>query len=207
MPTWLVGQADTLVGVAGKALLMYGTAVVGLRIAHRRTLSQWTAIDFAAAVAIGAVMGRTAVAEGQSFIVGAVALLTFLAAHALVTLGRSNRWLAKAVDTGSAYWSTTAGCAKTSYASAASPRMTCSPSSASSASTSWPSSATPSTRRKESSPSCWRTAPTPMAHSCGPGWPMPRDSFPAARRRRPDDGHDHPGGWRSPRGSRRRSPV
>ena len=98
MPTWLVGQADTLVGVAGKALLMYGTAVVGLRIAHRRTLSQWTAIDFAAAVAIGAVMGRTAVAEGQSFIVGAVALLTFLAAHALVTLGRSNRWLAKAVD-------------------------------------------------------------------------------------------------------------
>ena len=62
MPTWLLGQVDELVGVAGKALLIYGTAVVGLRIAHRRTLSQWTAIDFAAAVAIGAVMGRTAVA-------------------------------------------------------------------------------------------------------------------------------------------------
>jgi uncharacterized membrane protein YcaP (DUF421 family) len=56
MPEWLVGQAE-LVGVIGKALLMYGTAVVGLRVAHRRTLSQWTAIDFAAAVAIGAVMG------------------------------------------------------------------------------------------------------------------------------------------------------
>src|SRR3954470_10710230 len=98
MPTWLVGQADTLVGVAGKAVLMYGTAVVGLRLAHRRTLSQWTAIDFAAAVAIGAVMGRTAVAEGQSFLAGAVALVTFLAAHALVTLGRGNRWFAKAVD-------------------------------------------------------------------------------------------------------------
>ncbi len=98
MPTWLVGQADELVGVVGKALLMYGTAVVGLRIAHRRTLSQWTAIDFAAAVAIGAVMGRTAVAEGQSFLVGAVALVTFLAAHALVTLARGNRWIAKAVD-------------------------------------------------------------------------------------------------------------
>ncbi len=39
MPTWLVGQADALTGVAGKALLMYCTAVVGLRIAHRRTLS------------------------------------------------------------------------------------------------------------------------------------------------------------------------
>ena len=98
MPTWLVGQADTLVGVAGKALLMYCTAVVGLRVAHRRTLSQWTAIDFAAAVAIGAVMGRTAVAEGQSFLVGAVALVSFLAAHTLVSLARGNRWIAKAVD-------------------------------------------------------------------------------------------------------------
>lgn len=98
MPAWLVGQADTLVGVSGKALLMYGTAVLGLRIAHRRTLSQWTAIDFAAAVAIGAVMGRTAIAQGQSFIVGAVALVTFLAAHAVVTYGRGNRWIAKAVD-------------------------------------------------------------------------------------------------------------
>jgi uncharacterized membrane protein YcaP (DUF421 family) len=97
MPEWLVGQAQ-LIGVIGKALLMYGTAVVGLRIAHRRTLSQWTAIDFAAAVAIGAVMGRTAVAEGQSFLVGATALLTFLAAHGLVTMGRNNRWFAKAVD-------------------------------------------------------------------------------------------------------------
>ena len=98
MPAWLVGQPDALVAVAGKALLMYGTAVVGLRIAHRRTLSQWTAIDFAAAVAIGAVMGRTAIAEGQSFLVGAVALITFLVAHALVTVGRGSRWIAKAVD-------------------------------------------------------------------------------------------------------------
>jgi uncharacterized membrane protein YcaP (DUF421 family) len=98
MPTWLAGQADELAGVVGKVLLMYGVAVVGLRIAHRRTLSQWTAIDFAAAVAIGAVMGRTAVAGDQSFVVGAVALVTFLAAHALVTLGRGNRWFGKAVD-------------------------------------------------------------------------------------------------------------
>jgi len=98
MPSWLVGEADELVGVAGKELLMYGTAVVGLRIAHRRTLSQWTAIDFAAAVAIGAVIGRTAVAKGQSYLVGAVALVTFLAAHAVVTLARNNRWMAKAVD-------------------------------------------------------------------------------------------------------------
>jgi uncharacterized membrane protein YcaP (DUF421 family) len=98
MPAWLGGQTDELIGVVGKAALMYGTAVLGLRVAHRRTLSQWTAIDFAAAVAIGAVLGRTAVAAGQSYLVGATALVTLLAAHALVTLGRSNRWFAKVVD-------------------------------------------------------------------------------------------------------------
>jgi uncharacterized membrane protein YcaP (DUF421 family) len=97
MPQWLVGDTE-LVAVVGKALLMYCTAVVGLRVANRRTLSQWTAIDFAAAVAIGAVMGRTAVAQGQSFLVGALALVTFLVAHALVTVGRGVRWFTKAVD-------------------------------------------------------------------------------------------------------------
>src|SRR4051794_37690014 len=82
MPTWLTGQADELIGVFGKAVLMYGTAVLGLRIAQRRTLSQWTAIDFAAAVAIGAIVGRTAIASGQSYVVGATALLTILGARA-----------------------------------------------------------------------------------------------------------------------------
>ena len=98
MPAWLSGQTDELVGVFGKAALMYGTAVLGLRVAHRRTLAQWTAIDFAAAVAIGAIIGRTAIASGQSYLVGATALLTVLGAHAVVTFGRSSRWFAKAVD-------------------------------------------------------------------------------------------------------------
>src|SRR4051812_1424578 len=98
MPAWFSGQTDELVGAFGKAALMYGTAVLGLRVAHRRTLSQWTAIDFAAAVAIGPVIGRTAIASGQSYLVGATALLAVLAAHALVTLGRSSRWFAKAVE-------------------------------------------------------------------------------------------------------------
>jgi uncharacterized membrane protein YcaP (DUF421 family) len=67
---------------------MYVTALLGLRVAHRRTLAQWTGIDFAAAVAVGAIVGRTAVAEAQSLLVGVVALLTILAAHAAVTFGR-----------------------------------------------------------------------------------------------------------------------
>jgi uncharacterized membrane protein YcaP (DUF421 family) len=98
MSDWLVGGTGELAGVAGKAVLMYLTALVGLRLTNRRTLSQWTAIDFAAAVAIGAVVGRTAIASGQSYLVGAAALVTLLAAHAVVACARRNRWFARAVD-------------------------------------------------------------------------------------------------------------
>ncbi|MFL6147470.1 MAG: DUF421 domain-containing protein [Pseudonocardiaceae bacterium] len=97
MPEWLAGGTE-LVAVVGKALLMYCTAVVGLRVAHRRTLSQWTAIDFAAAVAIGAIVGRTAIAGDQSLAVGAVALVTILAAHWIATVGRFNSWIVNLVD-------------------------------------------------------------------------------------------------------------
>ena len=72
--------------------------MLALRVAQRRTLSQWTAIDFAASVAIGAIMGRTAVASQQSFLVGAVALLTILAAHTVVMFLRFDRHFAKLVD-------------------------------------------------------------------------------------------------------------
>lgn len=87
-PSWLVGSAGLLGPAAAKAALMYLTALLGLRVAHRRTLAQWTAIDFAAAVAVGAIIGRTAVASTQPLLVGVVALLTVLAAHAAVTFGR-----------------------------------------------------------------------------------------------------------------------
>jgi len=98
MPEWLVGQAGEIGGVVGKAFLMYLVALLGLRLAHRRTLSQWTTIDFAAAVAIGAILGRTAIASGQSFLIGAVALITILAAHTIVTFARYRPWVAKATD-------------------------------------------------------------------------------------------------------------
>ncbi|HEU0128458.1 MAG TPA: hypothetical protein VFQ48_07620 [Pseudonocardiaceae bacterium] len=60
MPIWLInGWAEP--GIAAiKAVLMYLIALLGLRVTHRRTLSQWTTIDFAAEVAMGAIVGRTA---------------------------------------------------------------------------------------------------------------------------------------------------
>ncbi|MGI8415134.1 MAG: DUF421 domain-containing protein [Nakamurella sp.] len=85
---WIVGNWSHLGVVAGKAALMYTVAVFGLRIGQRRTLAQWTIIDFVTAVAVGAVVGRTAIAGNQSFITGGVALLSLIAAHRLVSLLR-----------------------------------------------------------------------------------------------------------------------
>lgn len=85
---WLTGQWPQLGQVAGKAGLLYVTALVGLRLAERRTLAQLTIIDVVAAVAVGAVVGRTAVAGNQSYVTGAVALVTLLVVHRLVSLLR-----------------------------------------------------------------------------------------------------------------------
>lgn len=95
---WLTGDWQSLGTVAAKAALIYLVALAGLRISQRRTLAQWTAIDFAAAVAIGAIVGRTAIAGTQSFVVGAVALLTILTAHYVVSVGRFSPLVAKLVD-------------------------------------------------------------------------------------------------------------
>ncbi len=96
--SWLTSPGSDLAIVAAKAALMYLTALVGLRLGERRTLAQWTIIDFAAAVAVGAIVGRTAIAEGQSYAVGAVALLTIIAVHRLASLLRFSPLLGKLAD-------------------------------------------------------------------------------------------------------------
>jgi hypothetical protein len=56
------------------------------------------AIDFAAAVAMSAIIGRTAIAEDQSVAAGAGALVTILAAHYLLVVGRFHPLVARLVD-------------------------------------------------------------------------------------------------------------
>jgi uncharacterized membrane protein YcaP (DUF421 family) len=96
--SWLTGGWPHLGVVAAKAALMYATALVALRIGERRTLAQWTIIDFATAVAMGAVIGRTALASNQSYAVGAVALVTLVAIHRAASLLRFNPVLGKLAD-------------------------------------------------------------------------------------------------------------
>jgi uncharacterized membrane protein YcaP (DUF421 family) len=85
---WLFGNWTEIGHTAVKVVLMYVTAVVALRLGERRTLAQWTIIDFATAVAIGAIIGRTATADNPSYASGAVALVILVAVHRLASLIR-----------------------------------------------------------------------------------------------------------------------
>ena len=98
MPVWLFhGWSEDAVAAA-KAAGMFAVAVLGLRVSPRRTLAQWTAIDVAAAVALGAIIGRTAIAQDQSLSVGVAALVAILAAHYLLTVCRLHPLVAGLVD-------------------------------------------------------------------------------------------------------------
>jgi uncharacterized membrane protein YcaP (DUF421 family) len=94
----LIGGAGGLGWVAAKAVLMFAVAVIGLRLGERRTLAQLGAFDFAVAVAIGSIIGRTVTASDTSFLTGAVALVALLAVHRLVAVARRHSRVARAVD-------------------------------------------------------------------------------------------------------------
>jgi uncharacterized membrane protein YcaP (DUF421 family) len=94
----LVGGAGGLGWVVVKAVLMFAVAVIGLRLGERRTLAQLGAFDFAVAVAIGAIIGRTVTTSSTSFATGAVALVTLLVVHRLVAFARRHSRIARIID-------------------------------------------------------------------------------------------------------------
>ena len=94
----LVGGTGGLGWVAVKAVLMFAVTIAGLRLGERRTLAQLGAFDFAVAVAIGAIIGRTVTASSASFATGAVALVTLLVAHRLVAFARRHNRMARLID-------------------------------------------------------------------------------------------------------------
>lgn len=96
--SWLTSPWSALAVTAAKAALMFGTALLVLRLGERRTLAQWTLIDVIAAVALGAVVGRTAVAADQSYATGAVALATVVTMHRLASLLRFSGLFGKLTD-------------------------------------------------------------------------------------------------------------
>jgi uncharacterized membrane protein YcaP (DUF421 family) len=94
----LVGDAGRLVPTAVKTVLLFATAAIALRLSERRTIAEFAPYDWAAAVAIGAIVGRSATAADTSWLVGAVALVALLAAHAALTRARFIPGVARLVD-------------------------------------------------------------------------------------------------------------
>jgi uncharacterized membrane protein YcaP (DUF421 family) len=98
VPQWLVNGWGQLVIAAAKAAAMYAIALVGLRLAHRRTLSQWMAIDFAAAVALGAITAAPRSPKASRSPSAPPRCSPSLLAHYLVTVGRFHPRFARLVD-------------------------------------------------------------------------------------------------------------
>ncbi len=81
-----------------KALALFVTAAAAFRFGQRRTLAEFTPFDWVTAVAVGAIVGRTATAGDTSWATGAAALLTLIAAHGLVARLRFADPIRKLVD-------------------------------------------------------------------------------------------------------------
>jgi uncharacterized membrane protein YcaP (DUF421 family) len=81
----LIGDWHHAVYAAVKALALFLTAAVAFRLTERRTMAEFAPFDWVAAVAVGALVGRTATASDASWLTGAAALFALLAAHAAVT--------------------------------------------------------------------------------------------------------------------------
>ncbi|WP_156685884.1 DUF421 domain-containing protein [Mycobacterium sp. Marseille-P9652] len=81
-----------------KALALFATAVTAFRLTLRRTIAEFTPFDWVTAVAVGAIVGRTATAGDTSWLTGAAALLTLIVAHDTVARLRFLPWVHRLVD-------------------------------------------------------------------------------------------------------------
>ncbi|WP_202284847.1 DUF421 domain-containing protein [Mycobacterium paraintracellulare] len=81
-----------------KALALFVTTATAFRFTLRRTIAEFTPFDWVTAVAVGAIVGRTATAADTSWLTGAAALLALIAAHDTVARLRFIPWLRRLVD-------------------------------------------------------------------------------------------------------------
>ena len=81
-----------------KALALFVTAATAFRLTLRRTIAEFTPFDWVTAVAVGAVVGRTATAPHTSWLTGTAALVALIAAHDIVARLRFIPWVRRLVD-------------------------------------------------------------------------------------------------------------
>lgn len=92
------GEYLLLVAVATTAI--YVTFMVLVRLVGQRSLASMSSFDFACVVALGAVLGRTALLERPTLGAGVVALVTFIVLQGLLGVlrrdRRFDRWINRA---------------------------------------------------------------------------------------------------------------
>ncbi|CPR10272.1 hypothetical protein BN971_01785 [Mycobacterium bohemicum DSM 44277] len=81
-----------------KALALFLTALTAFRLTLRRTIAEFTPFDWVTAVAVGAVVGRTATAPHTSWFTGTAVLIALIAAHDTVARLRFIPWVSRLVD-------------------------------------------------------------------------------------------------------------
>lgn len=81
-----------------KAVALFVTAAAAFRLTQRRTIAEFTPFDWVTAVAVGAIVGRTATASSTSWLTGTAALIALILAHAAVARMRFFRWFRPLVD-------------------------------------------------------------------------------------------------------------
>ncbi|MDP8977683.1 MAG: DUF421 domain-containing protein [Actinomycetota bacterium] len=91
MSAWFVGSLPTVAFVAASTVLIYCSTIVVLRLDERRTLAQMSPFDFVVAVALGAIVARTATSPQPTYLQGLVAVVALLATHRLLGVCRA-RW-------------------------------------------------------------------------------------------------------------------
>ncbi|HEX3393894.1 MAG TPA: YetF domain-containing protein [Acidimicrobiales bacterium] len=86
---WLLGDWRDVGFVAVSTALIYLSVVVGLRIGERRTLTEMTTYDFAVAIALGSIIGRTATSQQPSYVQGLTAVVVLLVCHHSLSILRT----------------------------------------------------------------------------------------------------------------------
>ena len=88
---WLGLNLSVSLHVALATIGIYATLLVLVRIAGQRSLATMSGTDFACAVALGAVIGRTTLLGRPTLGAGVVALATLIAVRSLLAAGRDWR--------------------------------------------------------------------------------------------------------------------
>lgn len=80
----LIGDGHAVVDAFVKASALFLTATVLFRFTERRTLAEFAPFDWIAAVAAGAIVGRSATATDTSWLAATAALMSLLLTHGAV---------------------------------------------------------------------------------------------------------------------------